>query len=174
MILRLSQNGATRSGGAPSHTSTFLQLLSSGAMQQRINNILVPTYQKRYNILISAIATHHEPLGVKITTGAPYINPSEGSEEVVPAGCFFTYTTFLEELPGTDVIAKRAKEEHSLTIAYGQIFVVRGDEGSMERARKGFGMGARLCWAWHEEDEIEDGIKRLTNLLKVMLSETNL
>ncbi|CZR62218.1 related to aromatic amino acid aminotransferase and related proteins [Phialocephala subalpina] len=160
IILRLSQNGATRSGGAPSHlTSTFLDhLLSSGAMQKHIDEILIRTYQSRYRVLMKAIKTHLEPLGVRITTGAPYTVP-EDNNTIVPAGGFFTYITFPPELPSADVIAKRAKDEQALTFAYGAMFVVKGDETSAERSKQGFGNGARLCWAWHEEEEIEKGLK---------------
>jgi DNA-binding transcriptional MocR family regulator len=121
---------------------------------------------------MSAIKEYLQPLGVKITTGAPYIIP--GSENIlVPAGGFFTYISFPPEFPSPDIIAKRAREEYALTIAYGEMFVVKGDQTSIERAKKGFGNGARLCWAWHEEKEIDEGVKRLGELLKVMLSENS-
>lgn len=121
--------------------------------------------------MMSAIKTRLGPLGVRITTGAPYIMP-ESNDIVVPAGGFFTYISFPPSLPTADVIARRAREEYGLTIAYGQMFVVRGDETSVERADSGFGRGARLCWAWHESDEIEEAIKRLEELLKIMIEES--
>lgn len=119
---------------------------------------------------MTAIKTHLEPLGVHITTGAPYIVP-EDSKTVVPVGGFFTYIGFPIGLPSANVIAKRARENYELTIAYGEMFVVKGDETSAERAKLTFGTGARLCWAWHESDVIEEGIVKLASLLKVMLDE---
>jgi DNA-binding transcriptional MocR family regulator len=95
----------------------------------------------------------------------------ESSDVVVPAGGFFTYLTFPAELPSADVVAKRAKEEYALTVAFGQMFVVKGDETSAERSKGGFGNGVRLSWAWHENAEIEEGIMRLGKLLKEMLVE---
>lgn len=191
MILRLSQkynsipiipehgtdnhySGATRSGGAPSHlTSTFLHhLLSTGAMQKHIDQVLIPTYQSRYQVLMTAIKNDLKPLGVRITTGAPYTIP-EDDNTIVPAGGFFTYISFPSQLPSADVIAKRAKEEYNLTFAYGDMFVVKGDETSNERSKKGFGNGARLCWAWHEEEEIEEGVSRLGQLLATVLAESS-
>jgi DNA-binding transcriptional MocR family regulator len=139
-------------------------------MQSHIDDTLIPTYQSRYKVLMLAIKEYLEPLGVKITTGAPYIIPAS-EDTIVPAGGFFTYISFPPELPSADVIAKRAREDYALTIAYGEMFVVKGDETSIERAKKGFGNGARLCWAWHEEKEIDEGVKRLGELLKIMLSE---
>ena len=119
---------------------------------------------------MSAIKTYLEPLGVRITTGAPYIVPDD-KDVVVPAGGFFTYISFPAELPSADVIAKRAREEYGLTFAFGEMFVVKGDETSTRRSSRGFGNGARLCWAWHESDEIEVGIRRLSQLLKTMQDE---
>jgi DNA-binding transcriptional MocR family regulator len=139
-------------------------------MQSHIDDTLVPTYQSRYKVLMLAIKEYLEPLGVKITTGAPYIIAAS-EDTIVPAGGFFTYISFPPEFPSADVIAKRAREDYALTIAYGEMFVVKGDETSIERAKKGFGNGARLCWAWHEEKEIDEGVKRLGELLKIMLSE---
>ncbi|KAH8597263.1 pyridoxal phosphate-dependent transferase [Bisporella sp. PMI_857] len=172
MILRLSQNGATRSGGAPSHlTSTFIHhMITSGDLQSHINNVLIPIYSTRYRCMMSAIKTHLEPLGVCVTVGAPYTIPGS-SDVVVPAGGFFTYIMFPAELPTADIIARKAREEYGLTFAYGEMFVVKGDKSSAERAKTSFDRGARLCWAWHEGHVIEDGIARLATLLKTMLKE---
>ena len=140
-------------------------------MQRHIDEILIPIYQSRYKVLISAIRTHLEPLGVQVTTGAPYIIP-EQEKVVVPAGGFFTYISFPSGLPSAEVIAKRALDEYALKFAYGEMFIVKGDATSVDRSKKGFGIGARLCWAWHEEGEIQDGIERLAGLLKMMLVES--
>jgi len=171
-ILRLSQNGSTRSGGAPSHlTSTFLHhLLSSGAMQEHIDKTLIPTYRTRYNVLMNSIKQYLAPLGVQITTGAPYMETTDETG-ILPVGGFFTYISFPPELPSADVIAKRAREDYALTFAFGQMFVVKGDESSVERAKGTWGSGARLCWAWEEEETIKEGIQRLAELLRVMLKE---
>ena len=161
------------SGGAPSHlTSTFIHhMIVSGDLQKHIDEILIPIYTTRHRALMSAIQTHLSPLGVLVTTGAPYICPSP--KEIVPAGGFFTYISFPAELPAADIIAKRAREEYGLVFAFGEMFVVKGDETSVERAKTSFGRGARLCWAWHECEIIEEGIVRLASLLKTMLGEVN-
>lgn len=139
-------------------------MLTSGALQAHIDNILIPIYQARYKVLLKAVKSELEPLGVRITTGQPYVQPAAG--EVVPAGGFFTYITFPDRLPTADIIAKKAREEYGLTFAFGEMFVVKGDQSSAERAKTSFGKGARLCWAWHEEDEIEEGVRRLGDLLR--------
>lgn len=45
---------------------------------------------------------------------------------------------------------------------------VTGDEGSLSRAegKGGFSGCIRLCWAWHEVDEIKDGIRRLADTIQ--------
>jgi DNA-binding transcriptional MocR family regulator len=43
---------------------------------------------------------------------------------------------------------------------------VQGDPASIERAAKSYGNGIRLSWAWHTEEEIVEGIKRLATLVK--------
>lgn len=90
--------------------------------------------------------------------------PKEG--EILPAGGFFTYISFPGNFPSAAVIAKKAREEYALIFAYGDMFVVKGDPSSAERSAKSFGRGARLCWAWHEEEEIEEGVKRLARVLE--------
>jgi DNA-binding transcriptional MocR family regulator len=138
-------------------------------MQAHIDNILIPTYQSRYKVLLTAIKTQLEPLGVRITTGAPYMTPKDG--EILPAGGFFTYISFPDEFPSADIIAKKAKDEYALTFAHGEMFVVKGDPVCVERSGTSFGRGARLCWAWHEEAEIEEGVRRLGELLGTLLEK---
>jgi hypothetical protein len=118
-------------------------------MQKHVNDDLIPSYRSRCRVLMTAIKLHLEPLGVRITTGAPYMIP-EDDNTIVPARGFFTYISFPPQLPTANIIARRAKEEYNLTFAYGQMFVGKGDDTSVERSKGGFGNGARLCWAWHE------------------------
>lgn len=97
----------------------------------------------------------------------------EKSDVMVPAGGFFTYIGFPHQLPSAAVIAQRAREEYNLIFAYGDMFIIRGDETSKQRSCEGFGNCARLCWAWHESEKIQEGIERLAKLLKTMLAESN-
>lgn len=53
---------------------------------------------------MAAFKTHLEPLGVRITTGAPYMVPDE-KDVIVPAVGFFTYISFPPELPSADAIS---------------------------------------------------------------------
>ncbi|KAH8893990.1 PLP-dependent transferase [Thozetella sp. PMI_491] len=82
------------------------------------------------------------------------------------AGGFFMYLRFPRSLPPLEQIAKQALEQYDLRIAHGMMGIVEGDEEGQTRAREAFGQCARLCWSWHTEDEIEEGIKRLATILR--------
>ena len=64
-------------------------------------------------MLVSAIKTHLEPLGVHITTGAPYLVSRE-KDSTAPVGGFFTHIRFPFELLSKDAIAKRERETYGL------------------------------------------------------------
>ncbi|KZL80077.1 aminotransferase [Colletotrichum incanum] len=160
----LAEVGSSSSGGAPSHlTSTFVdKMLRSGNLQTHIKDILIPTYQERYYALMSSINDTLVPLGV--------INESIGPKDVIEAtvGGFFTYLRLPNDLPSARTVATIALEEKQLRIAFGHMFVVTGDEGSVLRAesKNGFAQCIRLCWAWHEVADLQEGIIRLSDTIK--------
>ncbi|KAK1672382.1 aminotransferase [Colletotrichum godetiae] len=155
----LAEVGSSSSGGAPSHlTSTFVdKMLRSGNLQTHIKKTLIPTYRKRYYALMSSIRDVLVPLGVKVEDNNP-----EGAAEAT-AGGFFTYLRLPEDLPVARTVASIALKEKLLRVAFGHMFVVSGDKGSVQRAESkgGFSRLIRLCWAWHEVAEIKEGIERL-------------
>ncbi|KAJ9137079.1 Aminotransferase [Pleurostoma richardsiae] len=163
----LANTGATWSGGNPAHlTSTFVEkMLSSGALEKHIEEKLIPTYAARYYAMVDAIREHLEPLGIQITTGKPFSpNDNEiGGTKI--AGGFFLLITLPKDFPPASVLAKTALEQHELKFAYGRMFEVKGDSGSRQRSEEGYGNTIRLCWAFHEEQVIIEGIKRMRSLL---------
>lgn len=50
------------------------------------------------------------------------------------------------------------------------MFVVAGDEGSLQRAERdgGFAYCMRLCWAWMEMEELLEAVDRLVECTKVI------
>ncbi|EOD46041.1 putative aminotransferase protein [Neofusicoccum parvum UCRNP2] len=165
----VKDGGSTRSGGNPAHFSSMFihQLISTGALQKHISTVLVPTYQRRYHALLKAIKDHLVPLGVVIDTGKPYetslSSNSQASNAVSKqpdsAGGFFTYLMLPPDLPPAGKLAAVAREKHKVKFAFGDMFRIEGDPGSADRAKEkgGFEMGIRLCWAWHEEEELAEG-----------------
>lgn len=166
--LALSTVGATKSGGCPSHlTASFIhEMLESGQLQSLIKDTLIPTYRKRYHTMLQAIDELLVPLGYQVSTGVPYEKSHSQTNghntKALAAGGYFTYLTVPSGL-SVDVsrLAAIALEKYDLKFAYGAMMTVEGDEGSTERGATGFGNGIRLCWAWHPETEIREGIERL-------------
>lgn len=61
-------------------------------------------------------------------------------------------------------------KEFNLRIAFGHMFVVAGDQGSLQRAERdgGFAYCMRLCWAWMEKEELLEAVDRLVECTKVV------
>lgn len=166
--------GATWSGGNPAHlASTFVEkMLSSGALEKHIEEKLIPAYAARYYAMVEAVQEHLAPLGAKIATGTPYEPQGDDSSNgnnsnIRISGGFFLPLTLPDGYPAAPVLAKAAIEKYELKFAYGKMFEVKGDAGSQQRseAKGGFGNTIRLCWAFHDEAAIVDGIKRMRDLL---------
>lgn len=153
------------SGGAPSYLmSTFVEnIISSGALTKHLNNVLVPTYSSRYHGMIAAIKSELLPLGVQVAIGNPAFSVSKSNAKTSISGGFFTSLNIPHHLPPTSILAAEALKNHKLRIGYGKMFEVVGDEGSAERSKLegGFAHSIRICWAWHTEEEILEGIRRL-------------
>ncbi|KAH6989297.1 pyridoxal phosphate-dependent transferase [Ilyonectria sp. MPI-CAGE-AT-0026] len=159
-VENMGKVGSSSSGGCIGHFSSSLisQMITTGEFTKHIENVLIPTYRRRYNALLAAIDKYLVPLGVKLNAGSSY-QFNEDSPKI--AGGYFLYITFPDGLPPADELATWAKTSQALTIAPGSIFTVRGDEGSDRRSRTTFGRGARLSWAWNSEEVIVEGIQRL-------------
>ncbi|KAK1573257.1 aminotransferase [Colletotrichum navitas] len=159
----LAEVGSSSSGGAPSHlTSTFVdKMLRSGNLQAHIKDVLIPTYRERYYALMSSITDVLLPLGVVNEVHTPK------NTTAATVGGFFTYLRLPDDLPPARTVAAIALEKNLLRIAFGHMFVVTGDNGSVFRAesKNGFSQCIRLCWAWHEVDEIKEGITRLADTI---------
>ncbi|KAM0817504.1 putative Aminotransferase class I/classII domain-containing protein [Seiridium cardinale] len=158
--------GATVSGGCQAHLSSLImnQMLSNGAVTRHIADVLIPTYSRRYNTMVSAIRRLLLPLGVKIMADPQ--DPTRTSEDL--AGGFFLYIIFPQDglLPPAEEIAKFALDEYSLRVAPGKMFMATDEDLGRQRSSGRYLSGARLCWAWHEEDALEEGVQRLGEVLK--------
>ncbi|CAK7223126.1 Valine--pyruvate aminotransferase [Sporothrix curviconia] len=169
----LANTGATWSGGNPAHlvSSMVERLLSSGRLEAHIRDVLIPTYCARYFCMIDAIDAHLAPLGVRIDKGTPYMTSAWGdaskTEDIELAGGFFLCITLptTEGYPRTSELATAAIARKELKFAHGKMFEVKGDAGSKARSDAGYGSTVRLCWAFHDEATIEEGIRRLRDVL---------
>ncbi|KAI7174508.1 PLP-dependent transferase [Hortaea werneckii] len=148
----VSQTGTTCSGGAPSQlTSTYMTLLlTSGQLDKHIQNVLRPTYARRYNKLINAITTHLLPLGFQLP---------QPDRDVV--GGYFVWLKLPGRMTAT-ALASACKRE-GVVIAPGTIFEVPGDRETAD-----FDGHMRLCFAWEEEGNLEEGVVRVAGVVREM------
>ncbi|KAJ2983793.1 hypothetical protein NQ176_g430 [Zarea fungicola] len=186
----LSKVGATVSGGCPSHMSaTFIyEMLVSGKLKAHIDETLIPTYRARYHALLRAVETHLVPLGFGMSSGKPYdsnavtsslscvknghdrdLEDKNGHATPVSklvSGGYFTYITIPTSLAvSVDELAALALTKYNLKFAFGAMMTVEGDNSSKQRAAHSYGNGIRLCWAWHTNEELEEGVRRLAGLV---------
>ena len=149
----LSQVGSSRSGGAPSQIAAAVvaEYVAAGALQRGILSQLIPAYAARYRTLVDAVKTHLVPLGIALT--------ELGHEGVF--GGYFIWLVLPESLRADEVTAEAAKR--SLTIAPGSLFAVQGAESVVDLS------GCfRLCFAWEDEDAMQEGVARLADIIKTM------
>jgi DNA-binding transcriptional MocR family regulator len=149
----LSQCGSSRSGGAPSQlTATIVDsLLRSGDLERHVEKVLLPAYQRRHQIMLSAIKRELVPLGVKVQEGKV-----DGKDIF---GGYFLWLELPKQLDA-EAVSVACEERESLIVAFGKMFEVEGDEGIK------FTTSLRLCFAWVEEDDLEEGVKRLSRVLR--------
>jgi DNA-binding transcriptional MocR family regulator len=152
MTWGLSQTGSSRSGGCPSHlVASFLsQMLASNALQDHLEHTLKPAYSRRYNNMMAAITAHLLPLGVTIPQPAKKV-----------AGGYFCWLTLPEPLVAEE-ITKLALHEEGLIVSEGPKYQVQGDEKTTSQ----FERNIRLCWAYADEDVLEEGIRRLAKVVQ--------
>lgn len=152
----LSQTGSTRSGGAPSQlTASFIEeLLATGSLDHHIYHTLQPSYARRYHRMISSINKYLLPLG---------LSTPQADKEI--AGGYFIWLKLPSPLKAEQVW-RRAQAEENVTIITGAKFRVEGDENAATRFDRDF----RLCFAYIDEDLIEEGVMRLAAVIKRIAS----
>ncbi|CAK3876341.1 Aminotransferase [Lecanosticta acicola] len=152
--------GSSSSGGAPSHFASTLvdRMLRNQSLQEHIQNILIPEYRRRSQVLTWAIENQLLPLGYQIEATGPAPGLAGGYFTYIRVPSFFTqHRVFAKTLAGI------ALQDYRLRIAFGHMFVVAGDESSKTRAEEdtGFAYCLRLSWSWLEAEQIAEAIDRL-------------
>lgn len=101
--------------------------------------------------MLAAIHQDLVPLGVKVK-----------QDKIDGKDIFGGYFLWLE-LPNqldAETISALCQEREALIVAFGRMFAVKGDESIK------FPNTLRLCFAWVEEDDLREGIQRLSRILK--------
>ncbi|EXJ94830.1 hypothetical protein A1O1_03228 [Capronia coronata CBS 617.96] len=161
-IVRLNLVGATMSGGAPGQFSSTLieHALRTGALEAHLQNVLIPTYQTRSATLRRVTEEYLGPLGVDIDTGRPFqLEDGRQDEEVL--GGFFLYIMFPPGI-SADEVAAVALKDYNVRLLSAGMMAVKGSKSSDPRLSR----GARFCWAWEEEEQLIEGVRRVAQVLK--------
>lgn len=153
-----SRRGSTVSGGAPSQLmSTFIdEMLQDGSVTKHIREVLIPAYSRRYSTLISAVREGLCPLGVEIHAHA---------SDALYAGGYFVWIKLPQPLTARNVTEKALREEN-LVVGDGDLFVVPGNQSSLYQDQC-----LRLCFAWEDEGDLTEGVRRLEKVLLRMINE---
>ena len=149
----ISQVGSSRSGGAPSQlAASFINdMLTTGKLEQHIYHHLQPTYTRRYHKLLSTVEKYLFPLGLSIP---------QANKDI--AGGYFVWLTLPKPLKAEEVW-KTAQAEENVKIITGAKFRVEGDE---DNPATRFDRDFRLCFAWVDEELIEEGVMRLAKVVR--------
>lgn len=149
LAFAVSQVGSTHSGGAASQlTSAYLkELLTSGWLPNHIFNTLQAEYSKRYRILRSALEKYVVPLGCRITKPSTYM------------GGYFIWVRLPEGVDGDELASKCLKEQDLIVIS-GSLFEVPVP------GRLRHNDHIRLCFSWEDASVLEEGARRLADVLR--------
>ena len=136
--------------------STFInQLVQDGSLTTHIEKTLIPSCMRRYHAISSTIRQHLVPLGVSF-------QPDEGE---MPPGGYFVWPTLPTPLDGPEV-CKQAKARESLILGNGSVFAVPGNDIPELLRRQ-----LRLCYMWVDEEDVVEGIFRLSQVVESMLND---
>ncbi|KAL2761117.1 hypothetical protein ACRALDRAFT_205058 [Sodiomyces alcalophilus JCM 7366] len=150
----LSQTGASRSGGAPSHFAAVAlwEMLRSGDLERRLRHVIVPALRTRHARVAAAVDALLVPLGVRTRRSS-----------LLGADVYGGYFIWLALPDGVEAeaVARRARDAEALIIAPGELFEVYGDEASAR-----FGRELRICFSWEEVEDVLEGVERLATVVK--------
>lgn len=147
-------SGSSRSGGAPSHVAAaaIAELFPSGLFQRHLVEVLQPQYAQRYYRLMDAIREHLVPLGITV--------PMETGGIV---GGYFVWIQLPKGMRASELVTRLGEEESGVVVAGGNLFRV---EDATAGEMNDFDEYVRLCFAWETEENLVEGVRRLSQYLK--------
>lgn len=132
-------------------------MIRTGALDAHLDGVVRPDLQRRHGVLLGALRTHLTPLGVRF------------DEPTSTYGGYFVWLTLPEHFAAA-VVARRALRDENLVVAAGDMFQVKGDDGSGQgdgdAAKVRFPRNLRLCYSWEDEERIVEGVERLARVLQ--------
>lgn len=159
----LSQCGSIQSGGSPSQFTAAMiaELIRSGALEQYLNTVLIPTYQLRSAVMMAAAQEFLVPHGAELN-----LTEQDKQRPLPVEGGYYIYFHLPETIDAAR-FASSALQEEKVVVGAGHNFEVRGDEMSVPVRRS-----VRVCFAWEDTDRIVEGICRLGKVLAKLVAES--
>ena len=127
------------------------KLLESNDLQRHIVQTLQPAYARRYHSMISAVEKYLLPLDVRLP---------QSDRDIV--GGYFIWLSLPSPLTAVEV-ATAAREQENLITGTGPLFGVYGDADNESLEGK-----IRLCFSWEEDELLQEGIQRLSRVIRTM------
>lgn len=153
LVYGLSQTGNTRSGGAPSQltASIICEMMRTGGLDAHLRDVVRPALQRRHRKLVAAVETHLRD---------HVLVESDGQGADTYGGYFIWLRLRRQDIPAAE-LASRAMAAENLVVPPGSMFRVKGDEAAVP-----FDHHVRLCFAWEDEDHLDEGVRRLARVLR--------
>ncbi|TVY25751.1 Uncharacterized protein LHYA1_G005310 [Lachnellula hyalina] len=150
--VELSQCGSTLSGGSPSQLTGVIvcQMLKEGALLRQLNEVMIPSLQRRHWLMRIAVQKYLIPQGASMSDSN---------------GGYFIWITLPTPISAKDFTIRAASDE-DVIVAPGDIFEVSSDKGGFRFDRE-----IRLCFAWELEEALAVGVKSLGRVLESMLRD---
>lgn len=151
----LGQAGTTASGGPPSHFTAAVMsgLVAGGALERRIDEQTRAALRRRRRLMMDALGRYMFPLGASCRDDSLVGTSVRGG--------YFLWVK-LPDGVAAGPFAAAAAEEENVAVAAGGLFEVAGDDSVR------FGDHCRLCFAYVEEEDLVEAVRRLGGLLKRM------
>ncbi|EFW99246.1 aminotransferase, class i/classii [Grosmannia clavigera kw1407] len=150
-VYGLSQTGNTRSGGAPSQltASIVCEMMRSGGLDAHLSHVVRPALQRRHRTLVTAVETHLcDHVQIENRQANTY-------------GGYFLWLRLRRQDIAAAELAARAMAAENLVVPPGSMFRVKGDEAAAP-----FDHHLRLCFAWEDEDRLDEGVRRLARVFR--------
>jgi DNA-binding transcriptional MocR family regulator len=129
-------------------------MLQSGTLQNHIKTALLPAYSQRYHAMAKALTEHLAELGFKMQLPNDFF------------GGYFVWVEIPSTLRDLDLVGECLRQGNVI-VASGKVFQVPGDTS------RNFDNYIRLCFAFEDIVNFTEGIKRIAQVARSLLKDTD-
>ncbi|KAI5776714.1 pyridoxal phosphate-dependent transferase [Geopyxis carbonaria] len=183
-VATMAEVGVTRAGGAPGQLigAFVANLLETGTLQSHLQDVVLPVYQKRHRTLMAAVATYLRPLGVSVAgggMGGMDGTAAAGASATTGNGGGWFLWLHLPAWCNSDALARRCRDEVNVYIGHDGLYEMGEDAHAHRDTPEAGQTGAaaekagylRICLAWEEEAALEEGVRRVAEVIGKMRGE---